>query len=166
MISPCNDAMARTLIPHWPANHIFTVVCTLAPYLICNEKNNTTTGDRAMAQNMETVIEREVAEVQKAREDLLAKRAEIDEQLLALDRRLYAAQTYQAALEGKLPTVEPRTRKPRESSGPRAPRGSREQLKAQIIEVVKRHPDGLVSDQIGGSTNGSCTHRCLSGMCI
>jgi hypothetical protein len=56
-----------------------------------------------MAQNMETVIEREVAEVQKAREDLLAKRAEIDEQLLALDRRLYAAQTYQAALEGKTP---------------------------------------------------------------
>jgi hypothetical protein len=108
-----------------------------------------------MAQSMAAVIEREFAEVQKAREDLLAKRAEIDEQLLALDRRLYAAQTYQAALEGKLPTAEPRTRKPRESSGPRAPRGSREQLKARIIDLVKRHAEGLVSDQINQALNAT-----------
>ena len=108
-----------------------------------------------MAQNMEAVIEKEFAEVQKAREELLAKREEIDQELLVLERRLYAAQTYQAALQGKLPTAEPRTRKPRESSAPRARRGSREQLKTQIVDLVRQHPTGLATDQINQSLNAT-----------
>jgi hypothetical protein len=108
-----------------------------------------------MAQNMEAVIEKEVADVQKAREELLAKREEIDNELLSLDRRLHAAQTYQAALQGKLPTAEPRTRRPRESSGPRARRGSREHLKNQIVELVSKHPAGLAADEINQSLDAT-----------
>jgi hypothetical protein len=106
-----------------------------------------------MAEGLEAAIEREFAEVQKARDELLAKRNEIDQELLALDRRLYAAQTYRAALQGKLPTSEPRTRKPRETSGARARLGSREHLKNQILEIVSQHPEGLVADQINRSLN-------------
>jgi hypothetical protein len=104
-----------------------------------------------MAQTLEALIEKEFAEVQKAREELLAKREEIDEQLLVLERRLYAAQTYQAALQGKLSAAEPRTRKPREAAGPRGRRGSREQLKSQIVDLVRQHPEGLAADQINQS---------------
>jgi hypothetical protein len=108
-----------------------------------------------MAQTLEALIEKEFAEVQKAREALIAKREEIDQELLALDRRLYAAQTYQAALQGKLPTGEPRTRKPREKSAQRGRRGSREQLKSQIVDLVRQHPTGLAADQINQSLNAT-----------
>jgi hypothetical protein len=108
-----------------------------------------------MAQTLEALIEKEFAEVQKAREELLAKREEIDQQLVALDRRLYAAETYKAVLEGKLPAAEPRTRKPREASGPRGRRGSREQLKSRIVDLVRQHPTGLAADQINQSLNAT-----------
>jgi hypothetical protein len=108
-----------------------------------------------MAQNLEAEIERELAEAQKDREELLAKREEIDQQLLEVDLRVYAAQTYQAARHGKLPVAEPRTRKPRESSAPRSRRGSREQLRTQIVDLVRQHPAGLVADQISQSLNAT-----------
>ncbi len=110
-----------------------------------------------MPQGLEAAIERELAEVQKVRQELLAKREEIDKELLTLDRRLRAAHTYQAALQGKLPTAEHRPRKPRETSGPRAPRGSREQLRTQIVELVRQHPTGLAADQINESLNATDT---------
>jgi hypothetical protein len=108
-----------------------------------------------MAQNLEAAIEKEFAEVQKAREEILAKREELDKELVELDRRLYAAQTYQAALQGKLPTAGPRTRTTRESSGPRARRGSREQLRTQIVDLVRQHASGLAADQINQSLNAT-----------
>jgi hypothetical protein len=64
-----------------------------------------------MAQTLEALVEKEFAEVQKAREELLAKRKEIDEQLLELEKRFNAAQTYKAMREGKLPPTDPRTRR-------------------------------------------------------
>jgi hypothetical protein len=82
------------------------------------------------------VIEREFAEVQKSREDLLAKRAEIDDQLRALDRRLEAATNYKATLEGKFRTSfsERKTRAP----STRAPRGDRAKLKEKILDLLRQ----------------------------
>ena len=102
------------------------------------------------AATFESLLDKEFAEVQKTREDLLAKRAEIEEQLHAIDQRFTNLKNAQAALQGKWtpPTGAPRTRKPRTESGPRAPRGSREQLKSQIIALLKEHPQGLISSQI------------------
>jgi hypothetical protein len=99
-----------------------------------------------MAKTFETFITEERERLQKVREDCLSKRAEIDEQIAAADRELYAINAYEQAKQGKLPT-EPRARKPR-ASGDRAPRGSREALKNQIVALLKRHPEGMVSSQI------------------
>ena len=107
-----------------------------------------------MAQTLEALIEREFENVKKERDDLLAKRQEIEQQLEALDRRLLAAQNYQATLEGKRPPAEPKPRKPRESSGPRAPRGSREALKNQMVDQIKKHPEGLITGQIAAAFPG------------
>jgi hypothetical protein len=97
------------------------------------------------AAHLESVIEKEYQEVEKARKELLAKRAEIDEQLEALNLRILAAENYRATLEGRFSP--PRERKPRATST-RAPRGSREELKKQIVDLLKQHPEGLVSNQI------------------
>ena len=101
-----------------------------------------------MAQNLEALIEKEFQEVQKTREDLLAKREEIDEQLKALDLRLRAAENYRATLEGHF--TPPRSRTPRipRATGVRAPRGSREQLKQQIRELIGKFPGGLTAEAI------------------
>jgi hypothetical protein len=99
------------------------------------------------APTLESLIEKEFQEVQKTREDLLAKRAEIDEQLKALDLRLTAAVNYKATLEGKF-TSPSRERKARAPSTGRAPRGSREQLKQQILDLIRKFPGGLTAEGI------------------
>lgn len=102
-----------------------------------------------MAQTLQALIEKEFEQVQKEREDLLGKRAEIDAQLQALDRRLNAAENYRLTLEGKFTVQLPlQPSKKREATGERAPRGSRDALKNQIIDLIKKHPDGLIAKQI------------------
>ena len=106
-----------------------------------------------MAQTLEALIEKEFTEVQKAREDLLAKRAEIDKELADLDLRIRAAENYRATLEGKFVapvplTAGPRSRKPRQEAAPRAARGSREHVKNQIVQLLHEHSEGLVASQI------------------
>ena len=97
----------------------------------------------------ETVIDKRFEDIQKRREDLLARRAEIEEELRAVEDEYRRVKNAQAALQGKwAPTGEPRARKPRAASGPRAPRGARAELRTKIIELLKQHPTGLVSNQI------------------
>ena len=78
-----------------------------------------------MAQTLEALIEKEFQDVQKTREDLLAKKQEIDNQLRALDLRLQAAVNYRATLEGKFAQPVTRSRKQQTKTGTRAPRGAR-----------------------------------------
>jgi hypothetical protein len=104
----------------------------------------------AAATNLGSLIEKEFQDVEKERQELMAKREEIEEQLRALDRRLQAAINCRATLEGKFPAPT-RQRKPRETTGTRAPRGSRDQVKRRILDLMKQHPDGLVSDQINSA---------------
>ena len=101
-----------------------------------------------MAQTLEALIEKEFQDVQKTREDLLAKKQEIDNQLRALDLRLQAALNYRATLEGKFAQAVTRSRKQRTKTGTRAPRGARAKLRNQIIEIVKGFPNGITAERI------------------
>jgi hypothetical protein len=103
----------------------------------------------------ETFIAEERERLQKAKKDLLSKRQEIDDELRAADRELHAIAAYEQAKQGKGSFAALRARRPRDSSGPRVPRGSRDQLKTQIVALVKQHPEGLVSDQINQSLSAS-----------
>jgi DNA gyrase/topoisomerase IV subunit A len=99
----------------------------------------------------ESVIEIEFQKVEKTREGLLTKRAEIDQQLQEVEQRFTNLRNALAALQGKFtpPTRGPsEQRKSRTSSSGRAPRGSREQLKTRISDLLKQHPEGLVANQI------------------
>lgn len=102
-----------------------------------------------MAKTFETFIAEERERINKEREGLLAKRAEIDQQIAASDRELAAITAYEQvkqgkAIQGHLP-LQARTRR---ASGVRAPRGAREEIKRKIIDLVREHPEGLVSSQI------------------
>ena len=90
-----------------------------------------------MPQTLESLIEKEYETVQKEREDLLARRAEIDDKLRALDRRLDAAANYKATLEGKFvrPTRAPSQRKSRH----RHPRSTRRR-RGHAEENPRRRP--------------------------
>jgi Skp family chaperone for outer membrane proteins len=105
-----------------------------------------------MAQTLESLIEKEHETVQKEREDLLAKRAEIDEQLRALDLRLDAATNYKATLEGKFarPTQGQRkSRAPSTERAPRAKQGELPELWKRIAGVVEQYgSDGARADTI------------------
>ena len=96
---------------------------------------------------MEAVIEREYETVQKERDDLIAERDKIDEQLRALDRRLEAAANYKATLEGKFARPTAATRKPRATTG-RAPSGARAKLREQIDTLIQQFPKGLSGEGI------------------
>ena len=111
-----------------------------------------------MAKTFEQFIGEERARLQKVREDSLAKRKELDEQIAAVDRELQAITAYEQVKLGKAPgvTQEPKARR---TAGARAPRGSREELKNKITELLKQHSEGLVASQIttaipeGGKAN-------------
>ena len=106
-----------------------------------------------MPQTLESLIEKEYETVQKAREDLLAKRAEIDDQLRALDRRLDAAANYKATLEGKFARpARTGQRKPRAPSTGRAPRGAGGELQKRILSVI---PNTLMARPPRSSTPNS-----------
>ena len=113
---------------------------------------------------LETLIEREYETVRKEREDLLAKRTEIDQQLTALDRRLEAAANYKATLEGKFARPTQGARKPRAPSTGRAPRGARAELRGKIIALLQQHPEGLVANQITAAIPDKAVPNLLSLM--
>ncbi len=96
-----------------------------------------------------TYIAREREEIQKGREDLLAKRREIDEKLQSLDRRWEAAEAYEATLRGK-PAP-----KAHAARAPGAPRGKRGERRAELLDLIRQHPDGLTADQINHSLNAT-----------
>ena len=101
-----------------------------------------------MPQTLESLIEKEYETVQRERKDLLARRAEIDDKLRALDRRLDAAANYKATLEGKFvrPTQGPR--KSRAPSTGRAPRGAGGDMQKKILAVVQLFPQGATAEVI------------------
>ncbi len=96
-----------------------------------------------------TYIAREREEIQKAREGLLAKHREIEEQLQSLDRRWEAAEAYEAALRGKPAS------KARGARTPGAPRGKRGERRVELLDLIRQHPDGLTADQINHSLNAT-----------
>jgi cell division septum initiation protein DivIVA len=107
------------------------------------------------------LLEKEYEAVQKEREKLLAERAEIDEQLRALDRRLDAAANYKATLEGKFTRP---TRERKASAGTGTKRGSREATRQEIIKLLEQHPQGLMPNQITSVVTDNAVPNLLSQM--
>ena len=100
-----------------------------------------------MAATFESLLEKEFADVQKQREDILAKQAEIAEQLHAVEERFTRLKNAQAALQGTLHIGAPKEPKAR-AKGTRAPRGKRGEMREQIVALVGQFPNGLTAEGI------------------
>jgi hypothetical protein len=101
-----------------------------------------------MVQTTEAVIERDLAEATKTREDLLTKRAELDEQIRAAEQRYNMLKHVQAVLQGRVSIEASTERKSRAPSSGRAPRGARAEIRNQIAELLPRFADGLSAEGI------------------
>jgi hypothetical protein len=99
---------------------------------------------------LETVLEKRFANIEKRREDLLARRAELDEQLHDVEDEYQRVKTAQEALAGKF-RVTPTERRPRAASGRRAPRGARAELREKIVNLIKGDSDGLTAEGINSA---------------
>jgi chromosome segregation ATPase len=95
---------------------------------------------------LETMFDKRFADIQKRREDLLAKRTEIEEQLHAVEDEYQRVKTAQEALAGKFKAT-PAERKPRATST-RAPRGARAELRQKLYDLIGQFPEGLTAEGI------------------
>ncbi|MEP2085049.1 MAG: hypothetical protein ABJP87_04505 [Bauldia litoralis] len=80
---------------------------------------------------MQEFMEKERKRLNKAREDVLAKRAKFDEEIATIDKELSAIDAYDMAKQGKLPTTRTRA----------APPGTRRTgIRDDIYNQVKAKP--------------------------
>lgn len=56
-------------------------------------------------ETMESIMEKERQRLKKQKEDVLAQRAQLDDQIEAIDKELGAIDAYEMAKQGKLPTA-------------------------------------------------------------
>ena len=117
------------------------------------------------AATFESAFATAFQEAETTLKELHAKREEIDQQIEAAEERFTRLRNAQAALEGKLSLpAAVKERKTRASSGTRAKRGSRDTIRDQIINLLKQHPEGMVSNQITSVVTDKAVPNLLSLM--
>jgi hypothetical protein len=83
------------------------------------------------AETFQAFMKRERTRLQKARDKAARKKAEVDQELKALERELTAIEAYDNATRGKAKPV------------PKRARSRRGEKRQAILELVNQHPDGL-----------------------
>jgi TFIIF-interacting CTD phosphatase-like protein len=89
----------------------------------------------AMSESVVSVLEKERARLNKQRDQVLARREKLDEEIARIDKELGAITAYEAAKQGK----------PKRAASKRDPRGSRQQ---SILEVIAKHTKGITRGEI------------------
>lgn len=89
-------------------------------------------------QTFESYIDTERKRLAKQRDDVLAKKAELDTQLADIEKELSAIDAYENVKKGKAPVTRTRT-----STGTR-----RTGIRQDVLAEVKKHPDGIAPADI------------------
>jgi hypothetical protein len=88
------------------------------------------------AETFQAFMKRERTRLQKARDKAAQKKAEVDQELEALERELTAIEAYDKATRGKAKPV------------PKRARSRRGEKRQAILDLVNQHPDGLSRGEI------------------
>jgi hypothetical protein len=88
------------------------------------------------AETFQSFMKRERTRLQKARDKAAQKKAEVDQELEALERELTAIEAYDKASGGKV--------KP----APKRARSGRGEKRQAVLEIISQHPDGLSRGEI------------------
>ena len=91
----------------------------------------------AKVNTFEDFIRKERARLEKARQEAMAQRSEVEKELRSIDRELTAIGTYERAKTGKLPR-------------PGRRGGRRGEKRQGILELIKKHASGLSRGEILG----------------
>jgi hypothetical protein len=94
----------------------------------------------AKVDTFEGFIGKERARLEKARQEAIARKSEIEKELQSIDRELTAIGTYERAKTGKLPG-------PARRAG-RRPGGRRGEKRQSILDLIKQHASGLSRGEI------------------
>src|SRR3954464_13845996 len=94
-----------------------------------------------MPETFEEMVERDRERLTKAREDALARRKQIDDEIEAIDREFEAIKAYERIKTQKTQKGGAASKKP----GQRARRGERQQ---EVLDLIGQHPDGLTRAEI------------------
>jgi hypothetical protein len=95
--------------------------------------------------DFQTMIEKERDRLTKQREDALARRTKIDEELESIDRELAAIAAYEAAKSGKTA---------KRKAGGRAARGT---VKTSVLGIIQKMPQGIARGDIVATMGTSAT---------
>lgn len=88
----------------------------------------------AKADSFETFIENERARLTGRREEVIAKRSELDNELRSIERELDAIVAYERAKTGKGPRI---------AGTGRRGGGRRGEKRRRVLELIRQHPTGL-----------------------
>ena len=94
-------------------------------------------------------MQKQKERLMKQREEVEAKRNAIDEELAVIDGKLDRIANYFSPPKA---TVEPKARKPRTSSGSRAPRQSG--VRDKVLDEIKKHADGIKAADLIAAMGG------------
>ena len=100
-----------------------------------DEKESSTTDEVMSEKSFGHYVEKERERLTKVRDELLAKRAEIDARIEMIDRELNAINAYEAAKNG-------RTTRNNKSGIRRSGRRN------ELLEAIKKHPNGISRDEL------------------
>ena len=92
------------------------------------------------AETFQAFMKRERTRLQKARDKAVQKKAEVDQELEALERELTAIEAYDKAKGGKAKAAPKRSY--------RRARTRRGEKRQAILDLVNQHPDGLSRGEI------------------
>lgn len=92
------------------------------------------------AETFESFMKRECKRLQKARDNAAARKAEVDQELDAIERELTAIEAYDKARGDKAERAPKRA--------PRRAKGRRGEKRQAILDVLRQHPDGLTRGEI------------------
>jgi hypothetical protein len=89
----------------------------------------------AKAGSFETFIENERARLTGRREEVIAKRSELDNELRSIERELDAIDAYERAKTGKGPRIA--------GTAGRREGGRRGEKRRRVLELIRQYPTGL-----------------------
>lgn len=92
------------------------------------------------AETFEGFIKRERKRLERARDKAAGRKAEVDQELNAIERELTAIEAYDKARGGKARRASKRA--------PRRAKGRRGEKRQTILDMLRQHPDGLTRGEI------------------
>lgn len=108
-----------------------------------------------MAETFEQFIERERERLTKEREEIFDQQHALEEKLQGITRELAAIDAYTSVKSGRAAPAAAPMRKPRATSTPTGRKPRESGKRAEVLDLIRRTPEGLTSAEIAERLNAN-----------